>query len=109
VSDLQAELPIDRRRIYASGFSNGANFTARLAMERSSRLAAVAYSGGGLTVVQSPARPIPMYGTVGTLDDRVLEKTGLTELPLDPLGAACGAAAQLGHRQAPRHARAWRR
>ncbi|MET0760732.1 MAG: PHB depolymerase family esterase [Thermoleophilaceae bacterium] len=85
VSDLQAELPIDRHRIYASGFSNGANFTARLAMERSSRLAAVAYSGGGLNVVQSPARPIPMYGAVGTLDDRVLEKTGLTELPLDPV------------------------
>ena len=85
VSDLQAQLPIDRHRVYASGFSNGANFTARFAMERSNRLAAVAYSGGGLNVVQTPGRPIPMYGSVGTLDPNVLEKTGLTELPLDPV------------------------
>jgi polyhydroxybutyrate depolymerase len=85
LSDLQAELPIDRHRIYASGFSNGANFTARLAMERSTRLAAVAYSGGGLSDRARPTSPIPMYATTGSLDPHVLEKTGLTELPLDPV------------------------
>ena len=40
VRDLQAQAPIDRHRIYASGFSNGAAFTARLAVERSTVLAA---------------------------------------------------------------------
>ena len=87
VSDLRAELPIDRHRIYASGFSNGGAFTARLAVERSDRLAAAAFSGGGLHTPQSPARPIPMYLTLGSLDDRVLAQTGpppLTELPLNP-------------------------
>ena len=87
VSDLRAELPIDRHRIYASGFSNGGAFTARLAVERSNRLAAAAFSGGGLHTPQSPARPIPMYLTLGSLDDRVLAQTGpppLTELPLNP-------------------------
>jgi polyhydroxybutyrate depolymerase len=85
VADLQDQLPVDRHRVYASGFSNGANFTARLAMERSTRLAAVAYTAGGLTVRQSPSRPIPMYATVGTADPKVLDNVGLPELPLDPL------------------------
>jgi poly(3-hydroxybutyrate) depolymerase len=89
VGDLDARLPIDDHRVYASGFSNGAEFTARLAVERSTRLAAVAYSAGGLFSAQAPARPIPMFATVGSLDDRVLAQTGpppLTELPRDPLG-----------------------
>ena len=87
-ADLGAQLPIDRHRIYASGFSNGAGFAARLAVERSTVLAAAAFSGGALPAAQAPARPIPIYLTVGTLDDRVLAQTGpppLTRLPLDPL------------------------
>ena len=94
MSDLRAELPIDRHRIYASGFSNGGAFTARLAVERSDRLAAAAFSGGGLHTPQSPARPIPMYLTLGSLDDRVLAQTGpppLTELPLNPFALLGGA------------------
>jgi polyhydroxybutyrate depolymerase len=89
-ADLRSELPIDRRRIYASGFSNGAAFTARLAVERSTQIAAAAFSGGGLEEVQAPARPIPMYTTLGTLDSRALAQTGpppLTELPLGPFAA----------------------
>jgi poly(3-hydroxybutyrate) depolymerase len=88
MADLGAQLPIDRRRVYASGFSNGAGFAARLAVERSTLLAAAAFSAGALPAAQTPARPIPMYLTVGTLDDRVLAQTGpppLTQLPLDPL------------------------
>ena len=54
VADLRAELPIDGRRIYASGFSNGADFTARLSIDRSDKLAAAAYSGGRC---RSPRRP----------------------------------------------------
>jgi polyhydroxybutyrate depolymerase len=84
LADLGTQLPIDRRRIYASGFSNGASFAARLAVERSTVLAAAAFSAGGLNAPQQPARPIPLYQTVGSLDDRVLERTGLDELPLDP-------------------------
>jgi polyhydroxybutyrate depolymerase len=88
MADLGARLPIDRHRVYASGFSNGAGFAARLAVERSTVLAAAAFSGGALPSAQAPARPIPMYLTVGTLDDRVLAQTGpppLPQLPLDPL------------------------
>ena len=87
LADLEARLPVDTHRIYASGFSNGAGFAARLAVDRSEIFAAVAFSGGGLDEVHTSSRPVPTYATVGTLDDRVLEQTDppLTELPLDPV------------------------
>ena len=87
VNDIGRGLPIDRHRIYASGFSNGADFTARLAVERSTTLAAAAFSAPA-QVAQPIARPTPMFLTVGGLDDRILGSTGpppLSELPLNPL------------------------
>ena len=58
--------------MYASGFSNGAEFTARLAIERSDVLAAAAYSAGGIYAPRpTPARQIPLYMTVGSEDDRI--------------------------------------
>jgi poly(3-hydroxybutyrate) depolymerase len=88
VADLEAKLPIDAHRIYASGFSNGSGMTARLAVERSTRFAAAAVSGGGLPLVSAPPRHIPMYSTIGNVDGKILEHTGpppLTELPMDPV------------------------
>ena len=84
LADLRARLPIDPARTYASGFSNGGEFTARLAMERSGVFAAAGFSAGGLDRVHVPDRPIPLALTLGTRDDRVLAQTGLPELPLDP-------------------------
>src|SRR5262245_9284060 len=49
LADLQAALPVDPQRIYATGFSVGANFAARLAVEMADTFAAAAYVGGGLT------------------------------------------------------------
>ena len=88
VRDLDAELPIDRSRVYASGFSNGAAFVARLTVERSEVLAAAAMTAGTLDAAHVAARGVPSYLSVGTLDDRVLEHTGpppLASLPLNPL------------------------
>jgi len=84
LADLRARLPLDTARLYASGFSNGGEFTARLAAERSDVFAAAGFSAGGLDHVHVPDRPIPMALTLGTRDDRVLAQTGLDELPLDP-------------------------
>ena len=81
--DLGTGLPIDRERVYMSGFSNGANFAARVAADRADQVAAAAYSGGGLTEVRS--RSVPTYVTAGARDDRILEGTGLAELPLNPV------------------------
>jgi len=77
---------VDERRVYASGFSNGAGFAARLAVDRSETFAAVAFSGGGLTGEHSPARRVPTYETIGSLDPRILDNLDppLPELPLDP-------------------------
>jgi polyhydroxybutyrate depolymerase len=83
MQDLGTELPIDRRRVYMSGFSNGADFAARVAADRAGHVAVAAYSGGGLTEVRP--RSVPTYVTAGTRDDRILEGTGLTELPLNPV------------------------
>jgi polyhydroxybutyrate depolymerase len=88
VRDLGDRLPIDRSRVYASGFSNGANFVARLAVERSRVLAAAAMSAGSLDAAHVAERGVPSYLSVGALDDRVLEHTGpppLAALPLNPL------------------------
>jgi len=84
LADVRARLPLDAARVYASGFSNGAGFTARLGVERSGVFAAAGFSAGGLDRVHVPDRPIPMALTLGTRDDRVLAQTGLAELPLDP-------------------------
>ena len=86
LDDVENGLEINRRRIYASGFSNGAEFTARLAVELSDRLAAVGYAAGGLNDVHQPVRPIPVATIIGTLDDRVVGRLGPpgSELPLEP-------------------------
>lgn len=86
LDDVEDGLAINRSRIYASGFSNGAEFTARLAVELSDRLAAVGLAAGGLDEVHQPLRPIPVAAIVGTLDDRVQQQLGMlgTELPLEP-------------------------
>ena len=87
LADIEAGLSVDSHRIYASGFSNGAGFAARLAVDRSETFAAVAYSGGGLNAPHTPARSVPTYATVGTLDQKILERMDppLTELPLGPV------------------------
>jgi polyhydroxybutyrate depolymerase len=88
VDELDDALPIDRSRIYASGFSNGASFVARLTVDRSEVLAAAAMTAGSLDAAHVAARGVPSYLSVGTLDDRVLAHTGpppLAALPLNPL------------------------
>jgi len=87
LADIGAGLSIDSHRVYASGFSNGAGFAARLAVDRSETFAAVAYSGGGLNAAHTPARSVPTYATVGTLDQKILERMDppITELPLGPV------------------------
>ena len=86
---------VDSTRFYASGFSGGAGFTARLAREIPGRLAAVAYSSGGIidTSIYSgtPDVAIPVFAVLGTNEPGILQLTyrdNLTNaapLPLDPV------------------------
>lgn len=69
---LEDELCVDTRRVYATGKSNGAGFTAILACELSDRITAIApvaaalYGTGHPTC--EPARPVPVIEFHGTAD-----------------------------------------
>lgn len=83
VALLSSELPVDPKRIYVTGFSNGGQMSGRLMMERSRAFAAFAFAGG-IPVVPGPAeRPAPAFFSVGSKDDRFIDALGLPELPLD--------------------------
>lgn len=83
LAQLRNRLSIDDHRIYASGFSNGAGFVSRLAVEMSDELAAVAAVAGGLQpqITASPKELIPIYLMSGHQDDGVIEKNGGQPLP----------------------------
>ena len=70
---LRARFPIDARRIYATGFSNGAAFCYRLAAERPRVIAAIAPVAGYLPRLTrgAGAVPIPLMHVHGGMDGRV--------------------------------------
>jgi len=78
IDDVARRLPVDRRRVYATGMSNGAMMAYRLAVDASMRIAAIAPVAGGM-VVQSfaPARPVPVMHFHSLDDPRALYKGGL--------------------------------
>ena len=60
---------IDARRIYATGFSNGAMMCFRLAAEMSDRIAAIGTVAGTMARgLPAPSRPVPLIHFHGTLD-----------------------------------------
>jgi polyhydroxybutyrate depolymerase len=69
---LESDYAVDRQRIYATGFSNGAFFTQRLACAMAADFAAVASVAGqmsqALSKVCKPARPISVLLVHGTAD-----------------------------------------
>lgn len=87
VSDLRAGFPIDPSRVYVSGFSNGAQMAARLAVEANDVFAAAAVAGGNLTVDTIPNRKTPVFVSLGEVDENALGQTGVPEDPNDNLSA----------------------
>jgi polyhydroxybutyrate depolymerase len=80
---LERQYQVDDRRIYASGFSNGASMTSRLVIEMSDRFAAIATSAGALEVAATAAaRPVPALFSVGEVDDRFTSQLEVTAIPL---------------------------
>jgi polyhydroxybutyrate depolymerase len=71
LDQLSKELNVDPKRIYATGISNGAMFSQRLACELSDRIAAVGTVAGiYVTAKCTPARPVPVIHFHGT-DDKL--------------------------------------
>jgi polyhydroxybutyrate depolymerase len=67
--DLEDRVRVDARRLFVTGFSNGARMTFRLAAELAPRLAAIApVSGLCSPQIRHPARPVPTLFLVGTDD-----------------------------------------
>jgi polyhydroxybutyrate depolymerase len=70
LDDLAKVARVDPRRVYATGMSNGAILTYRLASELSDRIAAVAPVAGPMgTETCKPKRPVPVIHFHGTDDE----------------------------------------
>jgi polyhydroxybutyrate depolymerase len=72
LDDLASLHRIDRRRVYATGMSNGGMMCYRLALEMPDRIAAIAPVAGTMPVAgQPPDRPMPVLHFHGTADNVV--------------------------------------
>jgi polyhydroxybutyrate depolymerase len=82
IADAIGRTHADRRRIYLTGFSNGAGMTFRMAAEARELFAAIAPIAGYCPAnVPLPARPISTLFITGEADPLVLPKVGLARLP----------------------------
>ena len=69
IDDLAQKVNIDRNRVYATGLSNGAIMSYRLACDLSDRIAAIAPVGGpDTTLTCNPVRPVSVMHFHGTAD-----------------------------------------
>ncbi|OPY75328.1 MAG: Esterase PHB depolymerase [Syntrophorhabdus sp. PtaU1.Bin058] len=72
IEKLEKELPIDPKRIYVTGISNGAMMSYRLACELSDKIAAIGPVAGALNVKDcNPAYPVSVVIFHGKFDDHV--------------------------------------
>ena len=78
LADLENRTQIDRRRVYATGHSNGGIFAHRLGAERSGIIAAIAPVAGALDLKSfAPTRPMPVLHIHSVDDPRALYDGGL--------------------------------
>jgi poly(3-hydroxybutyrate) depolymerase len=95
--DTLQRLSTDPHRFYVAGFSSGGGMCARLGVEASDLIAAVACHSSGLHQVhetRAGSRNLSAFFSIGTLDGNALEvindyllalgQPPITELPLDP-------------------------
>ncbi len=72
LDDVERVVNVDRRRIYATGISNGALMAYRLACELSDRIAAIGPVAGTQTIEScAPGRPVPVLHIHGDRDAHV--------------------------------------
>jgi polyhydroxybutyrate depolymerase len=97
IDELASKLPVDPQRVYATGVSNGAMMSGRLACELSDRIAAVGLVVGtgpvGLSDTCQPSRPVPIIAFHGTRDPFVPYNGGTIPalLPWKDRGRVIGA------------------
>jgi polyhydroxybutyrate depolymerase len=77
IDELSKRMAIDAKRVYATGFSNGAMMTHRLAAERPDRIAAIATIAGAMVFTGAPKAPVPVLHIHSVDDPRALYAGGL--------------------------------
>lgn len=83
--DVIQQFSTDPKRLYVAGFSSGGGMCARLGVELSDRIAAVACHGGALDEVHETLvghRNLSMYSSIGTDDQNALEGINALEAAL---------------------------
>jgi len=82
LADALIRTGADHRRVYVSGFSNGASMTFRLASEQAARIEAIAPVAGYCWVSDPrPTRPIPTLYLIGALDPMIPLRGGDVRSP----------------------------
>jgi polyhydroxybutyrate depolymerase len=83
VADISTALCIDRRRVYATGMSNGGYMSHRLGCEAADLFAAVAPVAGAMGIPDcAPSRPMPLIAFHGLQDGLVPYAEGRAALDL---------------------------
>ncbi len=103
VEKTAASYPVDRRRVYLSGTSNGGLMALRMAVERWNLLAAVAVVGAALPAKPScgpPKHPLSVLFMNGTADRHMPYRGGLVSRPPNPAHGSV--------LSTPRSVRTWR-
>lgn len=77
IEDVSRRIRIDRRRVFATGMSNGGMMAHRLGAEAASTIAAVAPVAGGMVTNARPSRPMPVMHFHSVDDPRALYDGGL--------------------------------
>jgi len=72
IDAIEAEYPVDPARVYATGHSNGAILSYRLACELADTITAVAFQAGTIEIGECrPSRPISVLAIHGTADTNI--------------------------------------
>jgi polyhydroxybutyrate depolymerase len=86
IEQLGEKLPIDRRRVYVAGFSDGGRLAYRIACEMGPVVAAIAVVSGSLELEKcAPARPMPIVAFHGTSDEEVAYDDSSLTAPIRPV------------------------
>jgi polyhydroxybutyrate depolymerase len=83
IDKMVTTYPIDPKRVYATGISNGGMMSYRLACELSDKIAAIAPVSGAQNVDCKSARPVSVIAFHGTADQHVLYDGGVPKTQLD--------------------------
>jgi polyhydroxybutyrate depolymerase len=84
IEKLQSEYPIDPKRVYATGISNGGMMSYRLGCDLSDKIAAIAPVAGALNFTCQPTHPVAVIAFHGDADQHVLYNGGVPLKQVDP-------------------------